>query len=418
MNVLHLLLNLYHLSKRRGSGTRLTRLTNAQGGPLLLLSAASNVLTFVLTLLAARLLTPTNYGTFMALFGLWSTVAMPTGAVRLVLARWLAVESTGTGFRRQLLRLNWGGGLAGALLIAGAAWWGAGRLELSPLVTVAVALQAWGLGLWAAWRRGQAQARGLFTRFGWAGVLELVARLVVLVVLLTLSGLPTSWVLFAAMGAGGLGIALALPSRLLGGDHAPVPVRQLTSSLGASFGVMLAVGVLTNLDLLWARYALDLTQAGTFAAGTLASRPFILFGAVAGTLVIPKVARGLSKTHLRRWTAYLLVGSLGLAGVAHLLAEPLVTLAFGAEYRVAVAAARLAAWGGALYAPAILLANAALGAGDPKVAVGFTLFTLVLAGVTFGFADSATAYWTTCGVLSLAYTSMATFRMGNLHATQ
>ena len=378
---------------------------------MLLLSVLSNVLTFVLTLLAARLLTPANYGTFMALFGLWSTVAMPTGAVRLVLARWLALGSTETGFRRQLLRLNWGGGLAGALLIAGVAWWGAGRLELSPLLTVAVALQAWGLGLWAAWRRGQAQARGLFTRFGWSGVLELLGRLVVLALLLVLSGWSVGWVLFTAMGAGALGIALALPSRLLGGDHAPVPVRKLASSLGASFGVMLAVGVLTNLDLLWARYALDGAQAGTFAAGTLASRPFILFGAVAGTLILPKVAQGLSPAYLRRLTAALLGGSLLLAGAAHLLAEPLIMLAFGADYRAAIGTARLAAWGGALFAPAILLANAALGASKQKAAVSFTLFTLALAGLTFGFASSAAAYWNICGAVSLAYVGLATFML-------
>ena len=389
-------------------------IAKAQGGPLLLLSVLSNVLTFVLTLLAARLLNPANYSTFMALFGLWSTVAMPTGAVQLVLARWLAVESTETGFRRQVFRLSWGGGLAGALFIAGAAWWGADRLELSPVVSVAVALQAWTLGLWAAWRRGQAQARALFTRFGWAGVLELVARLVVLVALLSISGLSVGWVLFIVMGVGGLGIALALPSRLLGGDHAPVPVKHLASSLGASFGVMLAVGILTNLDLLWARYALEGAQAGTFAAGTLASRPFILFGAVAGTVVLPKAAQGLSATHLRRLAAYLLVGGLVLAGVAHLLAEPLVMLAFGPNYRAAVGVARLAAWGGALFAPAILLAHAALGAGNQKAAVSFILLTLTLAVLAFSFAGSAAAYWSMCSVLSLAYVSIATFRLRTL----
>lgn len=361
---------------------------------LLLASGLSSALTLGFTVVAARLLAPAHYGSFMALFGLWSVVTMPTATVQLVAARHLAGPDTGeTGFRRQMTSLLTATLTATSFLITAAVWLAARALGLSGGVAVGIALQALWLGAFVAWLRGRAQAQESFVRFGLSDVAAAALRLAVLVTLLGTTNVSPAWSLFISVGIGSLAVAAVLPSTFLIRDSAPLETKTIMASAGSSFLVALAFGLLTNLDLLWGHYALGET-AGFFAAGTLASRPFILLGAVAGTVVLPKVASGaMGRANLLKTAGLLLAGALALASLAQVLAAPLVTLFFGEGYRAAVGVARLAAWGGALFAPLVMLTNASLGLGSQRMAAGFAVFTAALTVAAFAFAHSSTAFW-------------------------
>ena len=384
---------------------------------LLLAAGLASALTLGFTVVAARLLEPVHYSAFMALFGLWSLLSVPTATLQLVAARHLARPgSLATGFRRQMTRWLGVTLLVVSLPVVALVWFAAEGLGLTQTVAVSVALQALWLGTAVAWLRGRAQAQESFVRFGLSDAVAATLRLGSLGLLLGFTQFSYQWGLFVSLGLGSLATFAVLPPKALTRDAAPLELRTLAASAGSAFLVTLALGVLTNLDLLWARYALDGPQAGFFAAGTLASRPFILLGAVAGTVMLPKVASGATRhAELLKTALFLLAGGLVLAAVAHLFAAPLVTLFFGETYRAAVHTARAAAWGGALVAPVVMLANARLGLERSFAAAGFALFTVaqvaaVFALALFALAPSGPLYWVVCGVLSTVYLALSLFR--------
>lgn len=386
------------------------------GAFLLVASGLSSALAFGFSVVAARLLAPAHYAGFMALFGLWSLVAMATTTLQLVTARHLAapheLQHGGTGFRRQLTRWLTAALLLASPLLGVVVWFVARSLGLSVWAAVSVALQALWLGAFVALLRGRAQAQESFFRFGLSDVVMAALRLAVLAALLALTDVSPAWALFVSLGVGSVAVAAVLPPALLTRDSAPLELKTLSASVGSSLLVALALGTLTNVDLLWAHYALPETEAGLFAAGTLASRPFILLGAVAGTVLLPRVASGKTgQAELVKTAGFLLVGALALAGLAQILAAPLVTLLFGEPYRAAVGVARSAAWGGALFAPLIMLANATLGLERTSAAAGFAVFTALVTAVVFAFAHSGAAYWLVCSAAAAGYLVVSLVRL-------
>ena len=275
---------------------------------MLLAAGFASALTLGFTVVAARLLEPSHYSAFMALFGLWSLLSVPTTTLQLVAARHLARPGgLATGFRRQMTRWLGGTLVAVSLPVAALVWFAAAGLGLARGVAVSVALQALWLGSTVAWLRGRAQAQESFVRFGLSDAVAAASRLGTLVLLLGFTRFSYPWGLFVSLGVGSLAVFAVLPPKVLTRDTAPLEAKTLVASAGSAFVVTLALGIVTNLDLLWARYALAESQAGFFAAGTLASRPFILLGAVAGTVALPKVAGGAVRpTDLLKTTLWVL----------------------------------------------------------------------------------------------------------------
>ena len=433
-----------------------TRRTGARGAGLVVLTGAGHLLAFALTVAAARLLAPDDYSRVMALFGVWGMVALPTTAVQLALARWLAGSTaaatgagapTGTGAPAgpggPAVTEPFAGGAAGGfrarsrraltriLAVAtppalAAAWAVAQRLGLAWGAVAGAMLVALWIGSAVAWARGVAQAELRFVRFGVAGLVEAAVRLggfVVLVVALP-HGAEAALVAALALG-GGAGVATLLP----GGeraDRSPPPRGALLASIRGALLVTLAGGVLSNLDLVWSRGTLAQPQAAAFAAGTLASRPFLLLGAVAGTLALPYVARGALGAGALLRAAGALAG-LGLAGAALMsaFAAPLVRVLFGAAYASGAETVRLAAFGGALLAPAALLATAALGLpeaarspGSPpwparriSVPLLYLLVAAALAPLELAVARSPAGFWSLAGGAAVVFDVLAAWTL-------
>jgi O-antigen/teichoic acid export membrane protein len=403
--------------------------TSRQGIGFLGLSVVTSLLTLAFTILAARLLRPEPYGGFMALFGLWSMAAMPSVAIQLLAARHLAVapattpstasftvSSTAHGFRQQVVRWLVRMLIITSFPLAAVTWHVSPTLKLDGFTTVAVVLLAWWLGAFVAWLRGRAQAQNLLVRFGASGAVEAGVRLVLLLVLLKGLAIMPSLGLLLSMGIACLAVAVVLPSRLLHHDVAPIGFTALLSSAGSALAVTLAIGFLTNLDLVWARHALDDAQSGLFAAGTLASRPFILLGAVAGTVVLPNVAAGrYTRVTLLRLLILLIGAGVLAAGLAHVLAEPAIRLLFGQEYLQAAGVVRLAVWGGAVMAPGIMLAHAFLGLGSFRMTLGFIVSIALLIILVFSLPPSLVSYWGGCITISTLYLAVGSIVLGSFN---
>ncbi len=372
------------------------------GTLLVLLGSVGAGLTLLLTLVVARFLAPEEYGRFMALYSFWSILAMPTTALQVVTAKHLA-SARGKGYLEASWRLVWIVGLVSVAPLAGVSFWvtRASGLPFGP--TFALAMLAWGAGLLTAFLRGRAQAENQLTRFGLSQALEALVRFGVTVGLIA-GALRTGWSLtigtLAAVGT----VLLVLPEQLFRRDARALSWREASGLFGLGLALTVAIGLQANLDALWARVSLAPDAAGVFSAGSLASRPFLLLGALLATLVLPKVASGeLSETRLPSLTLGALILSGGFAGIVWALAPWGVTFLYGNEYLAAIPTARLAALGGSLFAIASLQATASMGLGHTKRVLAFVATSLSLSLLLFLVANTPEAYWGLTSVVSGTY---------------
>lgn len=364
-----------------------------------LLSGLSSAATFAFVVIAGRRLSPQEYGSFMALFSLWSMVAVPTTALQLVAAQHLAGhgQPAGTqrpiGFVRQFDRLVWqssGIWLIPALLIAFTL---SRTLHLTVVVLALTLSLAFSLSLAVAWRRGRVQAQHHLGRFGASQAVEASVRLATFVVLTT-TPLQVDALFLICMGVPYLAVPLVLPRHRLELDAGPVALNELVPLVSAALVFALATGLITSLDALWGKHALSSAAAGVFAAGALGSRPFTLVGMVLSTVMLPQLSTGRYTLQAQlQMVALTTLGTAILASVLSLLAAPLVEVAFGASYQAAIPLFRMACWGGALFAPSLLLATLFLGAGQRRGVFWFAVAGILIVGGVFGFAHHGDAYW-------------------------
>lgn len=377
-----------------GRGTR-------QAPAFLALSALAQLLTFVFTVVAAHLVDPARYGEVMALFAAFALVALPTTALQVVAARHLATAprrvaegGRARGFRAQVHHAFATGlpatSLAIALALLVAARWA--RLPALPLAVLGVL--AWNGGTLLAWWRAPLQADRRFARLGAALVLETLARLLLFVLLVAVGGMSASWAWVAAAAGAILAAGAVLRGHAASLDADPIVADQAWRSARAALLATIAGGVLTSLDLLWGRATLPATEAGHFAAGTLASRPMLLIASVAGTIALPSVATGrLRAPGLVRAAAGLGAVGLVVAAVLWALAPTLTRMLYPASFAGTVPAFRAAAVGSVGVAAALFLANGALGLARPRGQGALALIVVGLGAAVFLWARTPAAYW-------------------------
>jgi O-antigen/teichoic acid export membrane protein len=187
-------------------------------------------------------------------------------------------------------------------------------------------------------------------------------------------------------------------------DAAPLEAGRAWRTARASLLVSVAGGTLASIDLVWARAVLPPLTAGTFAAGTLASRPFLLLASVAGTIALPYAARGtLRLMDLLRAAAGLALAGTLVALAAWPLAPDLARWFYPSGYAAAAASIRVAALGGAWLAPSLFLASAALGLRRPRGQTTLAALTLLLAAACFALARTPAAFWLLAGGAGALY---------------
>ena len=305
----------------------------------------ANSLHFLFHLAQARILKPAEYSVLASLLAVVLIVTVPIFALQATVAREMATRlaDAGSAAAGQVLRdmARWIGrwtavSLAiGAVLALPLALLLDVRRPLPAVATVALLLAtvpipvAWG-GLQGSRRflgLGAAQALFAVLKFG-AGVA------------LGLAGGGSAGVLFAVAAASALSMVVAfLPLRALW--RAAGEVRERTTPVIGRNAVVAVVklglfAALTNLDLMVARISFEPTEAGAYAATSVAAKSLLIIPLAVTTVLLPRVAtlRDRDQERFHLVAALGVVAGLGVACTAVMFGFPhqLLEIAFGDRY--------------------------------------------------------------------------------------
>ncbi|MEQ9093014.1 MAG: hypothetical protein RLN63_02815, partial [Miltoncostaeaceae bacterium] len=307
--------------------------------------AALNLGLYAFQVIAAQLLGPSTFGEMAALLALLNIIGLPLAAVQIAVGRRVAeLRALGRDGEVPSYGMAWivgatvGAlgllGLYAAMLVPLKSFLGlddyGGLLLLGLAIPPSVLLPV-ALGL----LQGEERFREYNLALAATGVLRPVG-----LVALYFYGLRLAGAVLAVVLAGVAGLALAARGcvqTLRGGrvDMAQLwgPLRTLAPTVVG----LLAMTALTNVDLLFAKSALSAEDAGLFSADAFLGRVILYLPVAIFAVMLPRVAARVAAGQdpidiLGRTLVVMVPVSLVGVGVLYLLAEPLLTIAFGAEY--------------------------------------------------------------------------------------
>lgn len=339
----------------RASARRIVR----RAGTVAIGASVANALGYVLTVAAARLLEPAEFGAFSALLALVIVGNVAAMAIQATTARDVTQGRPA------------GDGVVGGLLLAGVV--GAALAALAPVLDIFLSLPSIAAALGAAVAilamaatgpaLGLIQGRERFQLLGVAVAVQAAMRVAGGLAGMAVSPTAAGALIGMAVGlvvAGVIGWLVARPP--VGGGTGLRPA--LVSTLAAG-GLLLGFVVMTNADVIMARHLLSPDESGLYGAGAIFTKiafwlpqfvPLVAFPALAD----PARRRGAIRFGL---LAVVGCGAVLVAAVAA-FAEPAVILVTGEQY------AALTSWVagftalGAVFAIAQLLVYAHLASGD------------------------------------------------------
>lgn len=307
--------------------------------------AVSNLLNVIFQLVTARLLPPAEYSLLVTLFSVLLIVNVPILSLQASVARRVAQAmadgdsgAAGAVMIESLRPLaRWGAiivAMGAALAIPFAIAFNVER-EL-PFLAAGAAILAtlplpvtWG-GLQGVERFGVLGGSQLLY-----GVLKLVAG-----VALGLLGFGAAAIVFGVAVATVLAFAASLiplrPLLAAGLRRARGTLRLFDPYTRGAAAILILIAALTNLDLIAARAFLDTSEAGAYAAVSVAARSLLLLPLIATTVLFPRVAtlRNLTAERSHLLGGLAVVGALGVIPMALFFAVPgeLIEIGFGPEY--------------------------------------------------------------------------------------
>src|SRR3954452_6012348 len=310
---------------------------------------ANNALAVVFTVLFARILGASNYGSLAAVVSTFVILAVPGSALHVAVAREIALGRLGSGgelaatlavWRRRLIAAGLAVTACAVLL----------REEIADLIAVnevwAAAATAPTGALWLllSVERGSLQGVPAYKPVAWSIVLESAGRLVF--------GL-----FFVALGLGVTGAYLGTPCALLsmavglwfvGRRHFGPPAagaapRRLRDLLGGAWPAVLGlflVAILQNVDVILVKRQIGGEAARAYAAAAVAAKAVVWVAIGIGLYLLPEATRaarlGLDpRPVLARALAVVAVVAVPMLIVYALFPETVLRLAFGPETVVA-----------------------------------------------------------------------------------
>lgn len=356
------------------------------------------VLAYVVSVVAARALGPEQFGVFAALLGITLIGSVLALGIQAVAARRLVHidEADRDGASRDILR----DGLIGGLAVATA------TILISPLLMWLLRLQGW-LPLllaavtfipitWAGAQYGVAQGRESYRRLAAVylavgvgrGVGGVIGALATQTVLGTMAGLAAGTIVGAA--AGRWVVAPLARAR-------QVRVERFFGETAHATHALLALFVLTNVDVLLARALLTPYEAGEYGVGAIIAKVAFWLPQFVGVVLFPRFA-----DQRRAQATVVALGAVGVMGLAVLgvtaaLPSLVVNFVGGSAYDDLIPIAWMFAAIGAVFAlgQALLLTRLAVDDRRAVIAVWaaaatlVALATLVMPRTVNGLATSA-----------------------------
>lgn len=332
---------------------------------------SANALSYVLYLLAGRLLLPAGYGMFASLVTAQLVLAVPALALQAVIARGIARDRAGAGGAADAVGtadgarvLTYRTAAIVAVLAAVATPLLAAALD-TPAAAAAAAMAMAPMLVLLAGEQGVLQGRERFAALGAvlgaAGVGKVLPAAVVLLAgggataALAASTAGTAAAVLAARGVvvrtdAERAVADRADRTVAGGRTVAGRATAAPSAVLRASQVQLVLIALTSVDLIMARIVLSGTDAGVYAMGSVATKAAFWLPAAVGVVLYPRMARPEHSLHAVRSTLATLT-VLGVAVVAcAAVAAPLVPVLVGDQYRPVVGLLWLFALVGAAFA--------------------------------------------------------------------
>jgi glycosyltransferase involved in cell wall biosynthesis/O-antigen/teichoic acid export membrane protein len=302
---------------------------------------ASNAIALLFTVLFARILGASDYGSLAALISTFVILAVPGSALQVAVARETALGRIGdAGTLNAWRRRLWVAGLtmtAVALLL---------RRPIADLIAVpetwAAAATAPTAFLWVllSVERGALQGRHAYGPVAWSVVLEALGRLLIGLVLVV-AGLGVTGA-YLGTPFSMLVMALALwwvSHRRLGSGSGAPPERRLRELVGGAWPAVAAlvlIAVLQNVDVILVKHRIGGEAAGAYAAAAVAAKAVVWVAIGIGLYLLPEATRASRTGQDPRRALIRALAVVGAVAVPMLIVYALVPstvlrLAFGPE---------------------------------------------------------------------------------------
>jgi O-antigen/teichoic acid export membrane protein len=361
---------------------------------------------FLLTMIAARVLTPDEFGALGALLGMLVIISTISIATQALTARRVAVSSGAdrADVEGEAVRLSVLVGvviaLSGVLLA-----WPLGTIFTIPPVAVLTGIASLGFVVVGSAAMGIAQGREEHLRLSWAFLANQLGRaiggVIGVLVLQSVTGVGVGILVGCAVGAF---LAYRIASPGAWGNHVS---RGVATEFGHIVHALAVLFTLTNVDVLLARLFLDGYASGEYAVGVqLAKIAFFLPNAII-IVLFPKMTSGDNRRAVYVATGLTALVGLGVTAFSFLFGDLVVRVLGGKQYTDLASEIWLFALEGAAFALVQVLLYARLATQDRKavISVWIALAVQVIV-ISVWRHDSLVEIVTTVVAVSLVLTAV------------
>lgn len=358
---------------------------------------------YLLSMVAARILVPAEFGALGALLGLLVIISTVGIAMQAFTARRVAVAiSDRSAVEGETIRLA---SIVAAVIIIGGLLlaWPVGVLFQIPFFAVATGIASIGFVILGSAAMGIAQGREEHLRLSWAFIANGVGRatggIVGVVILQSVTGVGVGVMIGCAVGAF-VSYRLICP----GAWAAAIP-KGVPAEFGHVVHALAVLFTLTNVDVLLARIFLTEDQSGEYAVGVLLAKiAFFLPNAII-IVLFPKMTGGRSNRTVYLATGLTACVGLVITGFSFLFGNLVIRILGGAQYTELGSEAWLFALEGSAFALVQVLLYARLATQDTRAVLAvWAALVVLVAVVALWRHDSVADIVTTVVVVSLALT--------------
>jgi O-antigen/teichoic acid export membrane protein len=365
---------------------------------------ASNTLGLVFTIVFARVLGASGYGSLAALVSAWIILMVPGSALQVAVAREVSRATAGDGADAGTGVRRWLGHLALATVLVAAA-----AIPLRGVIAAVVGVdETWAAAavpvtamLWALLgvERGALQGFGRYRTVGFSIVAEAASRLVFALALVGLGLDVTGAFLGSALSLVAVGGVLAVPLHgLLPPRHGTAGLARLGDLLADARAPVIALTllfVLQEVHVIIVKHQATGDAAGSYAVGAVAAKAIVWVAVGLGLYLLPETARRAKAGVDARPILLRTLGLIALCAVPIMLifgfgAEQLLEAVFGEDLTEAAGALPWLGLAMALLACSYLAVQYLLGIGRWRFIWVLALACAVEIGVLAGIGADLT----------------------------